>query len=69
MISGICNGSRAIAANRIGHGLSHHNRTMLTFAGNTARNSAAATAPPRRRVRGVARSPAVVSSATPDAYV
>ena len=33
MIIGICNGSRASAMMRIGHGLSHHNRHHVDVAG------------------------------------
>ncbi len=51
MIIGICNGSRASAMIRIGHGLSHHNRTMFTLPGKTAMNSAAAASAASRRVR------------------
>ena len=43
---GICIGSRAIAPIRIGSGLSFHNRSMFTFAGNTETNiTTAASAP------------------------
>ena len=66
MIIGI-RGRRAIVPNRIGHGLSHQNRTMFTFAGNTATNNAIANVAPNRRVRGAASSAAVPNSATPDA--
>ena len=51
VISGLCRGIRAIAAVRMGQGLSHHSLTMLMFAGKNAMNSAAAASPPRRRVR------------------
>ena len=50
MIIGICNGSRASARMRIGHGLSHHNRHMLMLPGNTARNNAAAANAAKRLV-------------------
>ena len=69
MIIGICNGSRAIAMIRIGHGLSHHSRHMLMLPGNTARNSAAADNAANRRVRSGSSSAPVTTSATPDAYV
>ena len=67
MIIGICSGSRAIATIRMGHGLSHHNRTMFTFPGNTAMNNATAASAPRRRVRGTATKAPVASSPTPEA--
>jgi hypothetical protein len=35
VIIGICSASRARAGTRIGDGLFHHNRHMLTFAGKT----------------------------------
>ncbi|MBZ4519430.1 hypothetical protein [Mycobacterium avium] len=42
VIIGICSGSRARAAIRIGHGLSHHNRTMFRLPGKTPMNRIAA---------------------------
>lgn len=71
-IIGTCSGSRASATARIGHFwgpvLPHHSRTMLMFAGNTARNSAAAASAPVRRVCGASIAPAP-TSATPEASV
>ena len=52
---------------RMGQGFSHHNRTMLTFAGKTATNSAAAASAANRRVRRASSSAPVVTSATPEA--
>ena len=67
VIIGICSGSRARATMRIGHGLPHHNRHMLMFAGKTPRNSRAAANAANRRVRRGNSSAPVVISANPDA--
>ena len=69
MIIGICSGSRAIAPIRIGSGLSFHNRTMFTLAGNTPTKRATAASAPSFRVRGASSSAPVASSATPEAWV
>ena len=67
MIIGICRGRRAIAPSRMNSGLSFHNRTMLTLAGNTDTNNATAASAPRRRVFGASNNAPVAISPTPEA--
>ena len=67
MIIGTCMGRRASATAFIGSGLSFHSRSMLMFAGNTARYSAAAAKAPARRVRGTSSIAPTPTSATPEA--
>ena len=52
---------------RIGQGLLHHNRHMLTFAGKTPTNSRAASVAASRRVRRGTSSAPVAISTTPEA--
>ena len=60
-------GNRAKATSFMGNGLSRHRRTMLTLAGNTAKNNAIANAAPARRVRGTSSMAPMPTSATPEA--